>query len=275
MYHFTRRYIGPVQAIIMDWAGTTVDFGSMAPIRAFQNLFAENKAPITIAEARAPMGAEKREHIRQLCEMPRIRDAWQESHGTVPTEADIDRMYEEFVPLQVAAIAECGQLIPGLTDTLAWCKANDIAIGANTGYADRMIGGLLENAAKQGYEPQSNVCATDVPKGRPFPHMCLKNAIELEVSDVAACVKIDDTLTGIDEGLSAGMWTIGVAVSGNEVGLPLEEWLALPEEEQNRRRKAAYQRFYQAGAHYVVDSIADVVPCLEEIQQRLNVGEAP
>ena len=138
-----------------------------------------------------------------------------------------------------------------------------------------MIGGLLANAAEQGYKPQSNVCATDVPKGRPFPHMCLRNAIELGVSDVKACVKIDDTLTGIDEGLSGGMWTIGVAVSGNEVGLPLDEWNALSEEEQEIRRQAAYKRFYQAGAHYVVDSIADVVPCLEEIQLRLQSGETP
>lgn len=275
MYQYSRHYVGPLQAIIMDWAGTTVDFGSMAPIRAFQNLFAANKTPITIAEARAPMGTEKREHIRQLTIMPRVRDAWKEAHGEYPTDADIDRMYEEFVPLQIEAIAQCGQLIPGLTDTLAWCEENNIAIGANTGYADRMIGGLLANAAEQGYKPQSNVCATDVPKGRPFPHMCLRNAIELGVSDVKACVKIDDTLTGIDEGLSGGMWTIGVAVSGNEVGLPLDEWNALSEEEQEIRRQAAYKRFYQAGAHYVVDSIADVVPCLEEIQLRLQAGETP
>ena len=275
MYQFTRRYMGPLQAVIMDWAGTTVDFGSMAPIHAFRRLFEQNKTPITIAEARAPMGAEKREHIRQLCAMPRVRDAWIAAHGSEPTTADIDRMYEEFVPLQIDAIAQCGQLIPGLKDTLAWCREQEIAIGANTGYADRMIEGLLASAAEQGYSPDSNVCATDVPKGRPYPHMALKNAIELGVSDVAACVKIDDTLTGIDEGLSAGMWTIGVAVSGNEVGLSLEEWQALPEEEQQMRRRAAYQRFYQAGAHYVVDSIADVVPCLMEIQERLAAGDAP
>ena len=275
MYQFTRRYMGPLQAVIMDWAGTTVDFGSMAPIHAFRRLFEQNKTPITIAEARAPMGAEKREHIRQLCAMPRVRDAWTVAHGAEPTTADIDRMYEEFVPLQIEAIAQCGQLIPGLKDTLSWCREQEIAIGANTGYADRMIEGLLASAAEQGYKPDSNVCATDVPKGRPYPHMALKNAIELEVSDVAACVKIDDTLTGIDEGLSAGMWTIGVAVSGNEVGLSFDEWQGLPEEEQQRRRRAAYQRFYQAGAHYVVDSIADVVPCLMEIQERLAAGDAP
>ncbi|WP_245543269.1 phosphonoacetaldehyde hydrolase [Oceanospirillum maris] len=275
MYQFTRRYMGPLQAVIMDWAGTTVDFGSMAPIHAFRRLFEQNKTPITIAEARAPMGAEKREHIRQLCAMPRVRDAWTAAHGSEPITADIDRMYEEFVPLQIDAIAQCGQLIPGLKDTLAWCREQEIAIGANTGYADRMIEGLLASAAEQGYSPDSNVCATDVPKGRPYPHMALKNAIELGVSDVAACAKIDDTLTGIDEGLSAGMWTIGVAVSGNEVGLSLEEWQALPEEEQQIRRRAAYQRFYQAGAHYVVDSIADVVPCLMEIQERLAAGDAP
>lgn len=275
MYQFRRRYSGPLQAVIMDWAGTSVDFGSMAPIHAFCRLFAQNQVPITLAEARAPMGTEKREHICQLLAMPRIREAWIHAQGAEPTSADIDRLYADFVPLQIAAIAEHSQLIPGLTETLAWCKAHKIAIGANTGYAKCMIQELLVSAAQQGYQPDSNVCATDVPKGRPYPHMAMKNAMDLQVSDLAACVKIDDTLVGIAEGLAAGMWTIGVAISGNEVGLSLAEWQALSPEAQAEKRLAAYQNFYQAGAHYVVDSIADVVPCLQAIQQRLATGEAP
>ncbi len=275
MYRYERQYTGPLQAIIMDWAGTTVDFGSMAPIRAFQNLFANQGLPISEEEARGPMGTEKREHIRQLCDHPRIRAAWTELKGDEPTVADIDRMYDEFVPLQIAAIAETAVLIPGLTDLLAWCEEFDVAVGANTGYADVMIEDLLANAAEQGYKPASNICATQVPQGRPYPYMAMMNAIELGVQNLAACVKIDDTLTGIDEGLNAGMWTIGVAVSGNEVGMCLEDWSALSETEQDQLRAKAYDRFNRAGAHYVVDSIADVTPVLEEIEMRLAAGEKP
>jgi len=274
-YQFERRYVGPIEAVIMDWAGTTVDFGSMAPIRAFQRLFAEEGLPISEAEARGPMGTEKREHIRQLCAHPRIRDAWKEVKGEYPTDADIDRMYDDFVPLQIDAIAQTAELIPGLTEALDWMRANDIRIGGNTGYASTMIEGLLARAAEQGYTPDSNVCATEVPKGRPYPHMSLKNAMDLGVQHLCACVKIDDTLTGIEEGLNAGMWTIGVAVSGNEVGMSLEDWQALSTEEQELRRTAAYQRMTASGAHYVIDSIADMIPCLEDIAARLAVGEKP
>ncbi len=275
MYRYERQYTGPLQAIIMDWAGTTVDFGSMAPIRAFQGLFASHGVPISEAEARGPMGTEKREHIRQLCGHPRIRASWTEVKGSEPTDKDINRMYDEFVPLQIAAIAETAVLIPGLTDLLAWCDASDVQVGANTGYADVMIEGLLARAAEQGYKPSSNICATQVPQGRPYPYMAMMNAIELGVHNLAACVKIDDTLTGIDEGLNAGMWTIGVAVSGNEVGMSLSDWNALSEEAQNQRRSQAYDRFNRSGAHFVVDSIADVIPVLEEIEIRLGAGEKP
>ncbi|MFQ3229894.1 phosphonoacetaldehyde hydrolase [Reinekea sp.] len=275
MYRYERQYVGPLQAIIMDWAGTTVDFGSMAPIRAFQALFASHGVPISEQEAREPMGVEKREHIRQLCAMPRIQSAWLDAKNSATTQDDIDSMYDEFVPLQIAAIAETAVLIPGLLDTLAWANNKGINVGANTGYADIMIEGLLERAASQGYTPDSNVCATQVPKGRPYPYMAMMNAIELGVENLCACVKIDDTLTGIDEGLNAGMWTIGVAISGNEVGMSMDDWNSLNEAKQSELRLKAHQRFRSAGAHYVVDTIADVVPVLESIELRLASGEKP
>ena len=88
-------------------------------------------------------------------------------------------------------------------------------------------------------------------------------------------MKIDDTIPGIEEGLNAGMWSIGLAMSGNEIGLPLAEVQALDPGERERRRQRAYTRMYQGGAHYVVDSIAEVLPCLDDIEQRLARGERP
>jgi phosphonoacetaldehyde hydrolase len=133
----------------------------------------------------------------------------------------------------------------------------------------------LRDAKLQGYEPDSTVCASDVPAGRPYPYMCLQNVINLQVSPVAACVKVDDTVPGVEEGLNAGMWTVGLAMSGNEIGLPLAELAALDPEDRERRRQRAYTRLRQAGAHYVIDSLADVVPCLDDIEARIARGECP
>lgn len=274
-FGYQRFYTGPVTAVVFDWAGTTIDFGSLAPIKAFCGLFEEHGVPITLAEARAPMGAEKREHIAALLAMPRIRQAWIDMKGTEPTEADIDSLYDQFIPVQKAAIAERTTLIPGARETFDYLRENEIKIGANTGYSQEMITDLRGLAAEQGYQPDSYVCATDVPRGRPYPHMTLKNMLELEVLNVQSVVKVDDTLTGIEEGLNAGCWTVGVAISGNEVGLDLADWEALSFEEQEAKRRAAYKRFHQSGAHYVIDTVADLPAVIEDINARLSAGEQP
>ncbi len=275
MYRYTRHYTGPIQAVILDWAGTTVDFGSLAPIRAFTRLFELRNVRITEAEAREPMGSEKREHIRRICQMPRVAALWQEVYGTLPSESDVDALYQELIPLQVEAIRERATLIPGMAEFADWAQQNGIALGGNTGYATEMVHELLELASAQGYAPGSNVCATEVPKARPAPHMTMRNAIELGVDNLAACVKVDDTPTGIEEGINAGMWTIGVAISGNQVGLDLPQWQALSAEEQQKLREKAYDVMARAGAHYVIDSVADIVPVLEQIEERLAAGEHP
>ena len=274
-FSYKRAYTGPVCAAIFDWAGTTIDFGSLAPINAFCALFEQNNVAITLAEARAPMGAEKREHIRQVLAMPRVKEAWINAHGEDANEAVIDRLYNDFVPLQIAMIAERAHLIPGALETIAYLNERGIKVGANTGYAKEMIVDLLPLAADQGYRPLSNVCAPDVPKGRPFPHMTLKNMLDLEIEAVQSVIKIDDTLIGIEEGLNAGCWTVGVAISGNEVGLDLDQWSALSEIEQAILRQKANARFQACGAHYVIDSIADLPEVIEDIEARLACGEQP
>jgi phosphonoacetaldehyde hydrolase len=274
-FHYQRSYRGPVQAVIFDWAGTTVDFGSLAPVAAFMRLFASQGIDLSLDEVRGPMGMEKREHIRQLCALPQVAVAWRELHGAIPDEAVIDQLYQAFAPLQIAAIRDSAQLVPRCREVAAALRGRGIRIGANTGYSRDMLDTLAAAAAEQGYRPDSSVCATEVPRGRPFPHMSLKNAIELEVENVHACVKVDDTVPGIEEGLNAGMWTVAVAISGNEVGLSPADWEALSPAEQQQRRHAAYTRLRASGAHYVIDSIADLLPYIEVIERRLARGEQP
>ncbi|RAU16808.1 phosphonoacetaldehyde hydrolase [Nitrincola tibetensis] len=275
MYRYKRRYTGPVQAVIMDLAGTCVDFGSLAPIQAFQALFAEEGVPISVAEARAPMGKEKREHIEALLAMPRIAQEWLAVKGSKASDADVDRLYYAFVVHQIAAIADNHQLISGIDLVMEYCDEMGILIGVNTGYSREMIQGLLPAMAEQGFTPDSVVCASDVPAGRPYPWMCLTNAQALEVSCVQACVKVDDTAVGIEEGLNAGMWTVAVAVSGNQTGYSEAQWLALSEEERDVQAIVAHQALASSGAHYVIDSIAELPEVLDDITLRLANEERP
>ena len=274
-FGYSRRYNGPVQAVIFDWAGTTLDFGCMAPAIVFVEVFKRKDVPISMEEARLPMGAHKKVHIREITQIDAVRRRWEQVHGRLPTEKDVEAMYEDFIPLQLDCLSEYSQLIPGTLDTVRELRSRGIKIGSTTGYSRDMTEINLTDAKRQGFEPDATVSASEMPAGRPYPFMCLQNAIDLQVDCVEACVKVDDTIPGVEEGLNAGMWSIGLAISGNEVGLGLEEWEALDGAEKQMRRERAYRRMYQSGAHYVVDDIAQIMPCIEEIGQRLARGERP
>jgi phosphonoacetaldehyde hydrolase len=274
-FRFRRSYAGPIEAVLLDWAGTTMDHGCMAPAVVFVEVFKRKGVPITVEEARVPMGAHKRVHIQRITELSTVRERWIKAHGKAPTDADVEAMFVDFVPLQLACLSDYSELIPGALEAVKAMRGRGYRIGSTTGYTTEMTKINLADAARQGYVPDSTVCASEVPAGRPFPHMCLQNAINLNVTTVQSCVKIDDTVPGVEEGLNAGMWSIGLALSGNEVGLPLREMQALPPAELAAKRHRAYTRMYQVGAHYVVDSIADIMPCLDDIEARLKRGEAP
>jgi len=119
------------------------------------------------------------------------------------------------------------------------------------------------------------ICVSDVQEGRPAPWMAIENAHRLGVYPFESCVKIGDTAPDIAEGLNGGMWTIGVAKAGNEMGLRQREVELLDADDLQRRLTTAYARLHQAGAHYVVDSVADILPCLDDIESRLQRGERP
>ena len=274
-FTYNRAYRGPIRCIILDWAGTTMDFGCMAPAVVFRKVFEEAGVPITLEEARIPMGAHKKVHIGLICEIPSVRQRWVETHGAEPTEEDVNRMFENFVPMQEACLSDYSKLIPSTLEVVAECRKRNYKIGSTSGYLPGMLAINQADAEKQGYVPDATFGAGDVKRGRPYAHMVLRNIIELDVSPVQSVVKIDDTLTGIEEGLNAGCWAVGLAISGNEVGVPLDEWNAFSDEVKQKHRDRIYPTMYQRGAHYVIDSIANLMPCLDDIEARLRRGENP
>ena len=264
-----------VPAVVFDWAGTLVDFGSLGPVAPFRSVFADEGVEITYEEARGPMGLAKREHIAALTQEPRIEAAWTSAKGRPPRDVDIDRMYDRFIPRQVNAIQDHATPIPGVPAVLAALRRRGIRVGACTGYNRPMLKALEEAAREQGLHADCSICADDVPAGRPAPDMAFKVLQNLGVTHPNRCIKVDDTTPGIGEGLAAGMWTIGVTVSGNEVGLSQRDWSALPDAEQTRLREAAERKHWAAGAHHVIDSVAELMPCLDAIARRLENGERP
>ncbi|HUB69717.1 MAG TPA: phosphonoacetaldehyde hydrolase [Acidimicrobiales bacterium] len=269
------RYRGPLKAAVLDWAGTTVDFGCMAPVATFVQAFSESGVPITVAEARAPMGMGKWEHIQAIVRTPRVASAWQAAHGKPPADEDVDQVYQRFLPLQVQTVEQYSDLIPGALETVAQLRARGLAIAATTGYPREVMEVVLRSAKEHGYEPDVTICAGDTPAGRPGPFMALQALVRLSISPVEAVVKIGDTAVDIGEGLNGGMWAVGVAATGNEVGLSRAEFEALPDEQRRNAVKKATEVLYDAGAHYVVDSIADVMAVVDAIEERLAAGEKP
>jgi phosphonoacetaldehyde hydrolase len=265
----------PLKAVIFDWAGTMVDFGSIAPMGAFVKLFERHGIEITVAEARIPMGLPKWNHIHALAALPRIAAQWQRIHGRPFDDTHIDALYEEFTPMNAESVKDCAALVPGALDVVRAFRARDLKIGSTTGYNRPIMNVLAPLAAKQGYVPDNLVCAGDLAAGRPTPLMMYRCFADLGVWPAEAVVKVDDTAPGIAEGLVAGCWTIGVTISGNAAGLTLADWQALDAAARTAVRDRASAELRSAGAHELVDTVADLLPALDRIWSRIAQGEQP
>jgi phosphonoacetaldehyde hydrolase len=272
---FRRSYRGPVKAVVLDWAGTAVDYGSFAPTAVFLRLFENQGVKITAEDARSGMGLMKKDHLRTILSRPVVAEAWQAERGAPVSDADIDILFNNFVPMQLSVLTEYAEPIPGLLDVVAELRDRQIKIGSTTGYIRSMMDILAPKAKENGYDPDCIVCPDEVPTGRPFPWMCYQNAMQLGVFPMSAMVKVGDTLVDIEEGLNAGMWTVGLSLTGNLLGLSEDEVEALAPEEREAENQIAAARLSQAGAHYVIDGIWDLPDILDDIEFRLVDGEQP
>lgn len=264
-----------IKAVILDWAGTTVDFGSLAPVAALEGAFRESGVPITAEEARAQMGVLKKDQIRFICAGERVRREWTLRHGQPPSESDVERIFGDFLPRQSEILAEYSAPIPGVAETVAAWRAGGLRIGSTTGYTRDLLDVVLPVAARLGYSPDASVTPDEVGGGRPKPFMCYRNAILLGVFPLWCCVKIGDTPSDIAEGLNAGMWTIALTATGNEIGLSRGSWEALPPEDRTVREQQAARRLLDAGAHFTAPSLADCTEVLADLERRIASGERP
>ncbi|MFU1928682.1 phosphonoacetaldehyde hydrolase [Bordetella hinzii] len=264
-----------LEAVIFDWAGTLVDFGSFAPTRVFVEAFAQFGVSLSLEQARGPMGLGKWDHIRALCNEPDIAQQYRQRFGVLPDDAAVTAIYERFLPMQREKVAQYSDVIPGAPDVLRELRARGLKIGSCSGYPAPVMDRVLERARAGGIEIETVVASDEVPRARPAPGMALKSAVALGIDDVAGCVKVDDTGVGVEEGRRAGMWSVGLLLSGNAAGLGLDAYRSLDEAGRAAARERARQAFAAAEPHYFIDTVAGLPGVLSDISARLARGERP
>jgi phosphonoacetaldehyde hydrolase len=267
-----------INAVIFDWAGTLIDFGSIAPVKALLELFEGHGVFLSDAQVRAPMGLLKRDHIRTLLQMERVAAAWQTTHDSPVNEQAVEALNEELEQHMPEMAARTATPLPGAVEALHRLRARGIRIGSTTGYTRPTMQVVRPAAAQAGIVVDALYTPSEVPAGRPLPWMIYRNCIDLGAYPPSSVVKIGDTLQDIYEGLNAGAWAIGVVVGSNQLALSESEYNALDVEVQRQRVAEAHAAFTQAGAHYVIDTLDHLDSALNEIEQRLSkeqYGVAP
>jgi phosphonoacetaldehyde hydrolase len=263
-----------LRAVMLDWAGTTVDHGSIAPVMALQALLERHGIKLASEDARRDMGLLKRDHIQAILTLPTVRTEWLELKRRVPQTDDVDFLFSEFIAMQAPIVALHSQLIDGVAKIASEWQRRGLRIGSTTGYTREMLAPILVRASAGGYRPDASVCPDEVGAGRPAPWMLARNAQLLDVYPPSACVKIGDTVSDIEEGKNAGMWTIGVTRTGNLVGLDAAGWAQLPAAERQQKLRVAESQLRSAGADFVAEDLPACDEILAQINQLLKDGIA-
>ena len=266
-----------LEGVILDWSGTVTDKYVIAPAIVFVDSFKHFGVDVTMQEARGPMGIRKDLHIKQMTELESIREKWHKVHNRYPNDEDVQKMYEYFIPTQLECLHKYSKLLPGVASITQDLQRDGLLIGTTTGFSKAMVDILLKSARQQGYNPDSTIAGDDVINGtRPCPHMIYKNMDILNISNPKSIVKVDDTVGGIGEGLSAGSWTVGVSKWSNYVDVDsFEHEKRLSNSELERKRLLSRDVLLHSGAHYVIDDLNQLPEVVADINHRMSKGDTP
>lgn len=257
-----------IECVIMDWAGTAVDYGCFAPVAAFLESFNSIGAPVSTEEVRARMGLTKIEETRALLNIDHVKADFRTKHGREWNEEDVQRCYQKFQEVLFATLEDYSKPITGVVETFKELRGKGIKVGSTTGYTQEMMNVVIPAAAKSGYVIDNCVTSDNLPGGRPKPYMIFQNMQEMDIASPRSVVKVGDTISDIKEGVNAGVWSVGVILGSNELALTEKEVTAMPATELRQRMRAARYKMYAAGADYVIDDITELPMLIESLERR-------
>lgn len=247
-------------AVIFDWAGTTIDYGCFAPVGAFVETFREYGIEPTLKEVREPMGMLKRDHIKAMLGMERINKQWINIHKREWDEEDIDDMYSVFEGKLLDSLMKYTDVKPHVTEVVDELRKRNIKIGSTTGYTDNMMAIVVPSARDNGYSPDVWFSPDSVDKkGRPYPYMIFKNMETLGIKSVDRVMKVGDTVSDIKEGKAAGVYTVGVIEGSSELGLTKQEYDTMEYNDRKERIQVVKDKFIKAGADAVINNMGDLL----------------
>lgn len=257
-----------IEAVIFDWAGTTVDYGCFAPVQAFIEAFKEFGIEPTVAEVREPMGMLKWDHIHSMMQMPRITEEWKCVHGRMWDTKDVDAIYERSEKAIFKILHNFSTPKPFVLEAIEQLRAKGIKIGSTTGYTDEMMSYVVPAAKEQGYDPDAWFSPNSVNNmGRPYPYMVYKNMEALKVSSVDAVVKVGDTVADIKEGKSAGIISIGIVEGSSIMGLSEEEYEQLSDVEKEDNIRRVHKVYEGCGADYIIMNMSELPALIESMEK--------
>lgn len=253
-----------IDAVIFDWAGTLVDDGSYAPVDALMRVFDEAGVAVSEAACREPMGLLKRDHVRAILLMDEQVERWYELFGLPPAEADVERLSVHLEEIMPGVALEHAEPLPQALAALAQLRLDGVAIGSTTGYTRRTLDVLQRSAAAHGIRVDCAVASDDVPAARPQPWMIFRNLEALDVYPPARVVKVGDTPLDMLEARNAGCIAAGVIYGGNEAGRSSAELGEMPPEVREPMVEECRKRLVDAGAHVVLESLAELPRLIAE-----------
>lgn len=253
------------EAVIFDWAGTTVDYGCFAPVAAFIKAFEEFGITPEVEEVRAPMGMLKWNHIKEMFSMERISNEWERIYGRKWNDGDVDAVYEKSEKAIMESVVNYSEPKPYVIEVTEKLRQKGIKIGSTTGYTDEMMSIVVPKAESLGYSPDCWFSPNSVNNiGRPYPYMIFENLKKLGISSVKGVIKVGDTVSDIKEGKNAGVVSVGVIEGSSVMGLTQEEYDKLTEGEKAEAKERVKEKFISAGADYVIDDIRGILDLIEE-----------
>lgn len=259
--------MGKVEAVIFDWAGTTVDYGCFAPVQAFKDAFNVYGLEPTNDQIRQPMGKLKIDHIKTMLKMPSINQEFIKRYNRNFNDEDVNKIYKLFEKSLMSQIVNHTKVKPYVLETVKKLKEMRIKIGSTTGYTDMMMAPVLKSAKKQGYVPDCWYSPDSTNNiGRPYPYMIFKNMMTLNISSVRNVIKVGDTISDIQEGTNAGVVVVGVIEGSSLLGLNEKEFELLSDYERTRVVAKVKEAYLMAGADFVINNLSELIDVIKEVE---------
>ncbi len=204
-----------IALIVFDMAGTTVRDDDAVNLSLQAALTAAGVAA-SRDDINGVMGMPKPHAIQVLLAQYRGQEAATDHAVAAVHRHFMDRMLEHY--RAGPGVREC----EGATETFAWCRAEGIKTGLDTGFnrpiADAIIARLGWAAAGL---LDATVTSDEVPRGRPFPDMIHRLMTLTGVGDPARVAKVGDTPVDIAQGHAAGCRLVVGITSGSHTAVQL------------------------------------------------------